>query len=158
MSDDSDPLTGPAGPVGPAGEPGHTGPPGHAGPQGVPGLATTPAALARAVELKQALSDNTEALNQVKRHQFITTGALLGLLIAYVVLGALFFQVRATQQSACESGNKVREGLLHVADVLEASQQEPRADGRERTPREIEQGREFVADLRRNFALRDCGS
>lgn len=128
---------------------------GIAGPQGVPG-ASTPEAISRAAELKVSLDENTRALHRVKRHQFITSGALVGLLVVAAVLVVLFFQVSDAQDTACNSGNNVRQGLLNMADVLEESLSAPRPDGRPRTEAEIAATREFVAGLREDFAIRAC--
>lgn len=135
---------------------------GIAGPQGVPG-ASTPEAIARAAELKVALDENTAALHEVKRRQFITSGALIGLLAVSAVLAFLYWRlddaqddIKATQTVACESGNNVRQGLLNVADALEEAGTTPRADGRPRTEAEIAANRKFVAGLRTDFALREC--
>lgn len=125
----------------------------------------SPEAIIRAAELRTSLDENTAALNRVKARQVITSGALVALLLMTVFLGVVYWQVNDTQNdlkaaevASCESGNSVREGLLHIADVLEDALSEPRADGRPRTEAEIAATRDFIAGLRADFALRDCGA
>ncbi len=106
--------------------------------------------------LVSAFGEMTKALNRVKgrtRTLSILLAVLTLLVVAVVAGGVAIYRV---QQTACESGNTVRAGLLDIADTLEAAQLAPRADGRERTAEEIATAAAFVADLRDDFALRDC--
>lgn len=134
-------------------------------PHGVPGprgrTGKTGAAgsdvFGRATALTFALEENSAALGRVLRRQRITMAVTALLAALMLITGYLYVEVRQAQNAACESGNNVRSGLLRVADTLEAAYAAPRPDGRERTPVEVERERDFVADLRTDFALRDCG-
>lgn len=106
--------------------------------------------------LTRELKANTEVLRRVLRRQRLLWLALSLLAILLLGIGLLYLEVRDTQQEACRNSNDVRTGLLHIADSIEAQAREPRPDGRPRTEQEIEATREFVADLRADFALLAC--
>lgn len=90
-----------------------------------------------ASELAAALRENTQALQSLRNRY--------RLILAFVLITAMAvgfsFKVR---YDACLDDNRLRTGLLNVADTLEA--------GGEPTPERAA----FVAELRRDFALRDC--
>lgn len=120
---------------------------------------TTTDPIAAATELTESFRDVTEELRDLKMVAGrVRTLRILMLLVfvLFAITGWLMWRIDESQEAGCRAGNNVRRGLLNVADTLEASQQAPRPDGRERTPAEVEAGRQFVADLRDDFALRRC--
>jgi collagen triple helix repeat protein len=116
------------------------------GRQGEPGIQGEPGkTVTTALDLTNALRDNTNALNAVKRRYRGTTAVAV-----FAMLGMLFsFYVRYDSRvSSCERDNQVRGGLQHVADTFDIQiAADPTPD-----PEDLA----FVAQLREDFALRDC--
>lgn len=110
-----------------------------------------------ASELTAALQDNTASLRKVLDRQRLLAVSVALLLGLFGLQGWFLLELRDTQHHACVANNDLRSGSLHIADALEQSLAAPRPDGRERTSAEIAATREFIADLRSDFALRDCG-
>lgn len=106
--------------------------------------------------LTRSFQENTDALRQVKNRVRNLRVLMVLVMLSLALGGWSLWRVDQAQEKACEAGNNVRGGLLHVADTLEAAQQEPRPDGRERTPAEVEAAEQFISDLRDDFALRRC--
>lgn len=106
--------------------------------------------------LAEAFAENTKALHKVQGRTRTISVLLVLVMLALVGLGGTVYAIRQIQLTNCRATNDVRSGSLHIADTLEAALLEPRPDGRERTPQEIAATQAFVADLRDDFALREC--
>ena len=120
---------------------------------------TTTDPIAAAAELTESFQQTANAIKDLSKMpgRVRTLRVLMATVFLLVAgVGWLVYRVDEAQEKACESGNNVRGGLLHIADTLEAAQLAPRPDGRVRTEAEVEAARQFIADLRTDFALRDC--
>lgn len=94
-------------------------------------------------QLALALRVNTLALHAVRRRY----RWLVGLVLALILFFCFTVKVRYdTRIEFCHRDNEMRGGLLNVADSMEeaATSDNPTRDA-------------FIAELRRDFALRDCG-
>lgn len=117
---------------------------------------TDPKAIQAAQNLTNAYKENTATLNKILwRNRILMTIAAVQLAgfgflgLGYRNLNQTTDKVSASQQAACEEGNKVRTGLLRVADKLEEfNRLDPNGQS--------QASKDFIVELRTDFALRQC--
>ena len=148
---------GQAGVAGRQGEPGQTGRQGEVGQTGQRGPQGPSGDISEAVDAAKALTatlaEQTTVLGKVLIRQRWQTVAIALVLVLSLVLGAYAIRANNAADTAkkaitanCEANNKIRTGLLDVADFLEE------LGGADPDPDLVA----LVARMRRNFALRDC--
>lgn len=99
--------------------------------------------LATADAFVDALQDRNRILQRV----------VFGLLVVILLLGGGEWQLHNSQVHSCRSNNEMRQGLLNFAGTIEQNNRDQAAT---RTPEQINASNAYVAELRHDFALRDC--